>query len=236
MKSEKILILHSDPEFSFGLENALKNNGFTGVRVVSDVRDAEEICSCAFCSIIVAQSSLLLIDNILFIRNTGKRSRNGGTTDFILVTDGEASSDYGNGGIRRHACCIRKTDDYGYIVNLISDTIKSQKYVRDEPNVRRRIYSVLNSYGIPENLKGYKYMCSAVQIVLDNPEQKDLITKFVYPKIARMYKTSVSAVECALRRVVSEAWESSGRETEKPSNCDFIVQAAEKVSMFNQIV
>ena len=54
--------------------------------------------------------------------------------------------------------------------------------------------------GIPMNIKGFKYLRSAVKYVLENGDVP--ITKELYPAIAAMYATTPSRVERAIRHAI----------------------------------
>ena len=70
-----------------------------------------------------------------------------------------------------------------------------------------QIKSLLNRLSFDERLKGYRYISSALEILLDCPKKADVLTKEVYPKLASRYKTTAGAVERNIRNALKKAWE-----------------------------
>lgn len=68
------------------------------------------------------------------------------------------------------------------------------------------IYGLLCQLGITANYKGFFHTSYAVQIVLNNPDQLLLVTKSLYPSVARHCKTSWHCVERNIRTVSKLAW------------------------------
>lgn len=70
-------------------------------------------------------------------------------------------------------------------------------------------HALLTQFGITPNYKGFYFMDSALAHLKTNPEDLLLITKSLYPKVAKKHETSVQAVERNLRTVVTVAWKSN---------------------------
>lgn len=68
------------------------------------------------------------------------------------------------------------------------------------------IEDILLRLGITANYKGYFYIISAVELCLADRENLHLMTKYVYPKVAKLYNTSWQAVERNIRTVGKIAW------------------------------
>ena len=87
-------------------------------------------------------------------------------------------------------------------------------------------------------LLGYKYLRSAVKMALEDPSSVNLITKIMYPKIAREYFTTPSRVERSIRTAISSIdidnplkgtmFICSSREY--PTNKEFIAGVAEYIN------
>lgn len=71
----------------------------------------------------------------------------------------------------------------------------------DEKLVKR----LLKEIGMPVNLKGYRYICSA--IVYLSQEKGMKISLGLYPKVAKEYCTTGSRVERAIRHAVERTFE-----------------------------
>ncbi len=68
---------------------------------------------------------------------------------------------------------------------------------------------LLAKFGITPNYKGFYFMDSALVHLKEHPEDLLLITKSLYPKVAKKHETTVQAVERNLRTVVAVAWKSN---------------------------
>lgn len=68
------------------------------------------------------------------------------------------------------------------------------------------IEGILLRLGVTANYKGYLYILSAVELCLADRENLHLMTKYVYPKVARQYNTSWRAVERNIRTAGAIAW------------------------------
>lgn len=68
-------------------------------------------------------------------------------------------------------------------------------------------FELLHRLGITANYGGYFYTAYAVSLVEQQPDRLLLVTKWLYPDVARQYKTSWQCVERNIRTVISLAWE-----------------------------
>lgn len=93
------------------------------------------------------------------------------------------------------------------------------------------IYDLLYRLGVTANYVGFFHTASAVRLCMERPERLLLITKWVYPDVARQYKTNWKAVERNIRTVNGLVWEQSrpflenlaGRELpSKPGNAQLL--------------
>ena len=75
-----------------------------------------------------------------------------------------------------------------------------------EQNLRPAIYDMLYSLGISANYAGFFFTSDAVYLTLQQPDRLLLITKWLYPDIAKRYNTSWHNVERCIRKTVEVAW------------------------------
>lgn len=68
------------------------------------------------------------------------------------------------------------------------------------------IYSMLYSLGASANYTGFFHTSYAVMLAVQDPQRLLLVTKWLYPDVARHYKTSWKAVERNIRTIVSMIW------------------------------
>ncbi|MCM1234920.1 MAG: sporulation initiation factor Spo0A C-terminal domain-containing protein [Ruminococcus flavefaciens] len=73
-------------------------------------------------------------------------------------------------------------------------------------NTQAAIYDLLSCIGVTLNYKGYNQTACAVSLCLKEPERLQLVTKLLYPKVAKRHQTSWKAVERNIRTVDGVIW------------------------------
>lgn len=76
--------------------------------------------------------------------------------------------------------------------------------------LEQKISSILNNTGIFPNLKGYKYLKSAIIYGYKDEGALEGVTKVLYPRIARENNTTGDRVERAIRHAIESAWNKYG--------------------------
>ena len=69
------------------------------------------------------------------------------------------------------------------------------------------IYDLLFRLGITANYTGFQQTAYAVALCVTQPGRLQLVTKWVYPEVAKRYGTNWKAVERNIRAVSGIAWE-----------------------------
>lgn len=125
--------------------------------------------------------------------------------------------------------------------NLVSDSeLKKYKKVKLE----NEITEILHEVGIPAHIKGYMYLRTAILTTYYNIDILGQVTKVLYPDIARMYNTTSSRVERAIRHAIEVAWNRGNTDAiddifgytvsaskSKPTNSEFIAMIADKLRL-----
>ena len=109
-------------------------------------------------------------------------------------------------------------------------------------SVESFISKIIHEVGVPAHIKGYKFLREAIILVLKDSNNLEQITKVLYPKIARRYRTTTSRVERAIRHAIEIAWEKGNNEfiseifgntiydsRKKPTNSEFIAIVSDKI-------
>lgn len=95
----------------------------------------------------------------------------------------------------------------------------------------KSIYSLIRKLGITSKYKGYYYVAEAVRLSMEAPDQPMKITKDIYPKLARKYKSTSVNVEHDIRTIIQVCWISNKEGIDKiagytlsykPTNSEFI--------------
>lgn len=101
----------------------------------------------------------------------------------------------------------------------------------EEDLLSGRIYDLLYYLGATANYTGFFYVAHAIRLSISEPERLTLVTKWLYPDIAKFYSTKWQNVERNIRTVIHYIWENyPGRYCEiaglhpeqKPSSAKFL--------------
>lgn len=76
-------------------------------------------------------------------------------------------------------------------------------------NLAQEIRALLHSLGVTENYAGFPCTVCAVQLSIADPGRLRLITKLIYPDVARQCRTTSQRVERNIRTVSATAWENN---------------------------
>lgn len=108
--------------------------------------------------------------------------------------------------------------------------------------LEKRISKMLNDIGFAPNLRGYKYIKSAILMCYKDESCLDSITKVIYPKIASQKHTCEAQVERAIRSAIETTWEKNSGEGfyrvlgninakkgGRPTNSEFIAYMVENL-------
>ena len=68
------------------------------------------------------------------------------------------------------------------------------------------VYDLLYHLGLTANYIGFFYISYAVWLAVENQQRLLLVTKWLYPDVAKMYKTNWKAVERSIRSVIAQVW------------------------------
>ena len=131
----------------------------------------------------------------------------------------------------------------GYDVEI--DTTASETKASINPiDIEREVTHQLLQLGIPAHIKGYMFLRSAIVLTIEDLSAIDAITKYLYPTIAKMYNTTSSRVERAMRHAIEVAWNRGNPEylsemfgytiashKDKPTNSEFIALIADKLRL-----
>ena len=76
----------------------------------------------------------------------------------------------------------------------------------NEDDLERRIFKFQTQLGIRSNIKGYNYIKTAITLAYNDSTILESVTKRLYPDIAKIYNTTASRVERAIRHAIETAW------------------------------
>ena len=106
--------------------------------------------------------------------------------------------------------------------------------------LEKDVTDILRGIGVPAHIRGYYYIREAVVIAADDSDILAAVTKELYPAVAKVYSTTPSRVERAIRHAIEVTWKrnlaSPGKGIwcvikNKPTNSEFIALLAEKIRL-----
>ncbi len=106
------------------------------------------------------------------------------------------------------------------------------------------VTNILLEIGIPAHIKGYQYIREGIIMAFYDRNMLHYITKFLYPSIAKKYKTTSSSVERTIRHAIEVAWRRGSMDTleevfgnticagkGKPTNSEFMALLTDKIRL-----
>lgn len=141
-------------------------------------------------------------------------------------------------------------EKWGYslkeVAELLRELIDEQegathhkKAVYDK-QIEMRVTDILRKIGIPANVRGYRYVRTAIIMVYNDSRILEAITKELYPEVARRYKTTCAKVERAIRHAIYIAYTRGNMDAMdkyfeydglKPTNSQFIATIVDFLDM-----
>ncbi len=120
----------------------------------------------------------------------------------------------------------------------------SQKHDYSEREIEKIVTDIIHDIGVPAHIKGYHFIRSAIIMAIDDMEVINHVTKQLYPDLAKLYKTTPSRVERAIRHSIEVAWNRGYNESAqklfgysissdkgKPTNSEFIAMIADHIKL-----
>jgi len=151
------------------------------------------------------------------------------------------------------AYCMAKPLEYDILKERIlrlyrkrkESTHKSPAFPRAEKQkLESAVTGTLHKLGVNANIKGYLYLRTAIMLYAEKTSEMSAVTKALYPAVAKIYGTTPSCVERAMRHAIKSAWERGDLDTlslyfgntvkngrGKPTNSEFIAMIADRIKM-----
>ena len=106
------------------------------------------------------------------------------------------------------------------------------------------ISKILQTLGVPAHLKGYRYLRTAILLTIKDMQVVGSVTKLLYPEVAKLYETTNSKVERAIRNAIEISWERGNTDLfeelygysnkdgrERPTNSEYIANIADQIQV-----
>jgi len=120
----------------------------------------------------------------------------------------------------------------------------SQAPATEEPSLEIQVTEVLHQIGVPAHIKGYHYLRDSIIMAIETPDIINAVTKQLYPNVAKLYETTASRVERAIRHAIEVAWDRGDVDIlnsyfgytihntrGKPTNSEFIAMISDRLRL-----
>lgn len=241
MEKVKIVLAFADLEYSESLKEFLNKSPETSVvAVVQDGEAAIDAINATKADAVVMDLFLPKADGIVVMENSYMKR-----PEFIVLS--AQVSD----------CLIGRVFESGasyYMVKPVTNQAVLDKVRLSMKRENRRnvsplkldleamVTKVIHDVGVPAHIKGYRYLRDSIMMTVNNMEIINSITKLLYPTVAKIYNTTPSRVERAIRHAIEVAWDRGEPETlnryfgytiasgkGKPTNSEFIAMIADNL-------
>lgn len=95
----------------------------------------------------------------------------------------------------------------------------------------REVYGTIRRLGATTKYKGYYFVAEAIHMTMEFQERPMKITKDIYPRLAKKFKSKPSNIEHDIRTIVNVCWENHRERLEqiagypleyRPTNSEFV--------------
>ena len=106
------------------------------------------------------------------------------------------------------------------------------------------ISDIMRQIGVPAHIKGYQYLRTAIKLSVEDSDMLGSVTKLLYPTVAKIFNTTSSRVERAIRHAIEAAWDRGDvdvlssyfgytiqSQRGKPTNSEFIAMISDKLKL-----
>ncbi len=121
---------------------------------------------------------------------------------------------------------------------------RSERATLEEIDLEVMVTEILHQIGVPAHIKGYHYLRTSIMLSIEDKEMINHITKELYPTVAKIYKTTSTRVERAIRHAIEVAWDRGDvdvlssyfgytihNQKGKPTNSEFVAMIADKICL-----
>ena len=248
MDSTSIMIADGSEAFCSRLAEALQQN--QGFRVVGTTCDGEQVAK----KVTQLQPQLLVLDLMMPKRDGISILKSLQTMDCkplvlattVLVSEyvSAVAADLGVRYMMLKPCNFEALVDR--LEELRSLDQKAPLVLRrgDRTGIENMVTGIIHEIGVPAHIKGYQYLREAIIIAVEDMDVINAITKVLYPQVAKIFQTTPSRVERAIRHAIEVAWDRGDLDTlqrffgytvsntkGKPTNSEFIALIADKLQL-----
>ncbi len=242
----KVLLTGDGSEFGKNCANVLRTYGCDVTLIQKDGKAVLSKIDSTYIDVVVIDAFMANLDALGVVNALAEKDEK----PFIMIM---SSSD----NQRFEQEILRAGADYYFLkpfdINMLAQRItqftdwsKSQKDVKssDNADLQMTVSEIMHQIGVPAHIKGYQYLREAIILSVNDGEMMSSVTKVLYPTVAKMYSTTASRVERAIRHAIEVAWDRGDVDVlssyfgytihntrGKPTNSEFIAMISDKLRL-----
>ena len=246
-KNLKVILTGEGSEFGKNCSTVLRSYGCDVILVAKDGNALLAKYESGGADVIVMDAFMSSLDALGVINELSKREEK----PLVMVM---SSSD----NQRFEQEVLSAGADYYFLkpfdINMLAQRIKQltgwskdKTEISDSQNnadLQVTISEIMHQIGVPAHIKGYQYLREAIMLSINDREMMNSVTKVLYPTVAKMYSTTSSRVERAIRHAIEVAWDRGDVDVlssyfgytiqstrGKPTNSEFIAMISDKLRL-----
>ena len=257
----RVLIAEDNAEYAEYLKNLLEENNICVTGTARDGAEAIKMLKELRPDVMTLDIVMPRLDGIEVLKRMRTEKEisahvivvSGGSNESIVGTCMENGADYYMIKPVEPAVLVERIKSIAGKKFAAKEAEKGRKIDINDNSARHKleieITNIIHMVGTPANIKGYQYLRDAIALTVGDKSLMSAVTKELYPRVAKDFKTSPSRVERAIRHAIEVAF-TRGNEEElyrifgytvsnakgKPTNSEFIAMIADKLEMGMEIV
>ena len=131
-------------------------------------------------------------------------------------------------------------------ITQLTGWVKNNSYDNrnQDMDLQVTVSEIMHQIGVPAHIKGFQYLREAIVLSINDREMMSSVTKVLYPTVAKMFSTTSSRVERAIRHAIEVAWDRGDVDVlssyfgyiiqntrGKPTNSEFIAMISDKLRL-----
>ncbi len=258
-KLNKLLVCGADMERRAEMTNLLERIGMGSVDEAADFADADKLICERMYELVVCDTSIGSGEAMQLAFAEARRSAKSGVRSpaFLFIGDSACADMIGEMCRITGAEWLIRPFSIAQFCDAVFGTLSGRRNSSDSTisgissenptvveSLETQITNILHNLGIPAHIKGFTYLRSAIGMTVSDPDMINYVTKSLYPSVAKLFNTTTSRVERAIRHAIEVAWDRGDLETlnryfgytisrqrGKPTNSEFIAMIADKLRL-----
>lgn len=203
-----VVIADVDKPFRKAVEDALNEQGtFRVAASVSSGQDAVNMVERIHPDIVLMDTVLPELDGMSVLNRMSKMEFNRPeiiiASHFINERCMEMAMKCGVYYYMQKPCAIESLIER---MNQAVDSRKLPPKPSEITDLNIEVSLILREIGVPAHVKGYQYLREAIMLSVKDISMINMVTKCLYPEVARRYHSTASRVERSIRHAIEIAW------------------------------